>query len=468
LITKLIYANYYQFQFDDAFISFRVAEVFYDVGRPSFFKEIGTFTSTSILYPIWNNLLIYLFDLTWIGKVAFVNLILQAIVYVRIAWLLFGVSNNSISWFAACFTISALSFSPTQWVVANTGLETTLFQLVLAFCILPGGFSWVGWFSIFIRPDGLLCGISKASTDWLENKKPSTVIWHLFWAFAAFVMWVCLTYYWYGNIIPQSILAKSNHEIDRVIQIIKGIEYLFLQDYGAMTILVGSGWYMFPETRKVFFPMLFWCFLYVFVFSVFGSWWAWYVPPMLVPMHFMAGYSMIKWIDYLLSWRPIWVSFPAGLIIASLVVNSTMAYRQLSKDGTSNVIRINSSKQIAAWLTSNTKKDETVLIEPLGMIAYFAQDVRFLDYPGLSNNEMSQFLRDLPWKIPKQLTDTKTNDAVINRFKPDWVVIFPYELTAMNQVVNFDQNYTLVNTMDYYPFHERFKQAFIYKKTKSF
>jgi hypothetical protein len=462
LIIRCISASKYQFHFDDAFIAFRVSEVFAATGVPSFFKTDSIFTSTSVLYPIWNSIFIFSFKLTWIHYIAYVNILLQGLAYTRIAFVLAKDVGFSFHWFIGCCFIVVLSFSPSLWVVANTGLETSMFQLVVAFSILPGESSrWAGWFSIFVRPDGLLLGVSNLVCDFIKKKSWKI---HMRYAALAAIAWVCITWFWYGTVIPQSIMAKSNHAIDRVAQIQKGLEYLFFQDYGIYSCLIGSGLYTFKELRSHFQPMLIWIGLHVATFSLLGSWWAWYAPPILIPMLYMAALALIKWISFLEERGKPVVKFTFAGLLLLLVFESTSAWKKLSTDGQANAKRIESSKQIGTWLSSKVKQNECVMLEPLGMIAYFAPDVRFVDYPGLASREMSAFLKSLPWKIPIQLTESRTNEKVVAHFRPDWIVLFPYELEAMHQAPSFVQNYRLHKVMDYYPIHARFKNAHIYKR----
>ncbi len=467
LIVKLLFARYFQFHFDDAFISFRVTEVFAKTGVPSFFTNVPTFTSTSILYPVWNSLCFFLFNITWPQKVAYLNLFIQAVVFARIAWLLLPMAKSRLAWFCACLCVSALSFSPAQWVVANTGLETCLFQFVVAFCVLPRGRLWLGWFGVFVRPDGFLAGLSSAIHEWFTFRRKSIFYQHLFFGLGALVLWCIVTFYWFNTIIPQSIMAKSNHDIVRINQLTRGFEYLFMQDYGVFSLLIGSSLYMFPESRAHFSPMLLWCLLYTLFYSLLASWWAWYVPPLLVPLFYMSGHSVLKWIEYLENWKPAWIKLIFLSILVLFFVEFRSAYAKLSIDGEANAIRIASSKHIGTWLTDHVDKLERVLLEPLGMISYFAPTVRFLDYPGLTCPEMSEFLRKLPWKIPIQLTEVKTNQAVVDHFQPEWIIVFPYELEAMKAVKDFELHYTLKHTMNYYPNHERFKEAYIFRRNKT-
>lgn len=463
-LVILIMAWLFPYAYDDAFISFRVTENLIKTGFPFFNSGQQVYTNTSLVYPVWNGFWCLLFGQDWINKISLLNGLLQVFVLVRLATLFHSRSTEPKVWLLSILAVLPLFFSTTQLVTGNSGLETSLYQVAIAFSILPGSFKILGWFAGFIRPEGFLLGavhlVAKfwAGQPWVR---------YLFWGILVASTWLALSWFWYGTFIPQSILAKANYDLHRLDQIQNGYRYLFLQGYGFYALLIGSAWVRFPNLRAEFFPMLLWLIFYTLFFSVLASWWAWYVPPILVPVMYMAGRSTMEWYGQL---RRVPTSgffkiqYWIGFFLVFSAWEGYSSIRRKAQDSGAFQIRNLSSQKIGTWLESHIPANQTVLLEPLGLIGYYSPSVKLLDYPGLSRPEMSEFLRSLPWKIPIQLTDPKTDSAVLSRFQPDWLLLFPYEVSAFQQIIGFTNQYQKVDSLPYYPKSDRFRQAVFFKR----
>lgn len=457
----------FPYAYDDAYISYRITENFATSGYPFFTNGFPVYTNTSLIYPVWNALWFIALGSDWTNSISTVNGILQVLVLLRVAFLFYSKAANPSEWFLSCLSILPLALSGTQLATGNSGLETSFYQLVLAFSILPNSWKPLGWIAGFVRPEGFLMGLAQfISRIWDGKPWLNYMVWGIF----IFSGWLCLSIFWFGTPIPQSILAKSNYEFSRLEQIQNGYKYLFLQGYGFYSLLIGSALFAFPRLRGEFRVMLIWLGIYVLFFSLLASWWAWYVPPVLVPIQYMAGRSVMEW------WASPNFQFKnntaatAALITTFFVFTCwefSLAYERKKSESMAFLVRLQSSKKIGAWLSNHVKNQEEVLMEPLGLIGYHSPKVSFLDYPGLSRPEVSKFLHNLEWKIPIQLTDSRTDSAILAHFKPQWLVLFPYEIPAFKQIAGFDFRYQKVDSLAYYPLSERFRQAVIFKKTES-
>lgn len=457
----------FPYAYDDAFISYRITENFVATGFPFFTIGFPVYTNTSLIYPVWNALWFIALGSDWTKAISIINGLLQALVLLRLAFLFYNKTTTPGVWFLSCLSILPIAMSGTQLATGNSGLETSFYQLILAFGVLPMAWKPLAWIAGFVRPEGFLMGLAHLiSQIWVG--KP----WlrYLMWGGGIFSGWLCLSFFWFGTPIPQSILAKSNYDFSRLEQIQNGYKYLFLQGYGFYSLLIGSALFTFPVLRIEFRPLLTWLALYTLFFSLLASWWAWYVPPVLVPIQYMAGRSVMEWWtspNFLFKNK---TGAASALIVFFLVFAGwefSLARHRKESESKAFLVRLQSSKRIGAWLSNHVKKQEEVLIEPLGLIGYHSPQVSFLDYPGLSRPEMSKFLHNLEWKIPIQLTDSRTDSAILAHFKPQWLVLFPYEIPAFRRISAFDSLYQSVDSLVYYPPSERFRHAVIFKKTNT-
>lgn len=456
-------AWFFPYAYDDAYIAFRISENFVQTGSPTFAANQPIFTNTSLLYPLWNSIWIRFLGEGWVHKVPIINACLQVLILLRIAILFRKTAKNQTSWFWALLGITPIALSSTQLSVGNSGLETSLYQVFLVFGLLPGSFALIAWLSGLVRPEGFLSGVAVSINQFLDFGFKKSAISQLPKVAFAIGLYLILGWYWFGTLIPQSILAKSNYEIDRWQQIQNGLQYLFMQGYGWYALLIGATWVQFNDIRKEFRPLLIWCAGYTLFFSILASWWAWYVPPLLVPIAYMTGRSVQCWYGHfaeLKSWKwPLGV----GLVLALCIVEISSAYQRLSSQSAAFAIRETSSQKIGQWLSKNVKSNQQVLLEPLGLISYYSPNTRFLDYPGLSNPKMSNFIHQLNRKIPIQMVDIQTDSAIISHFKPNLVLLFPYEVPVFQSIENFNAQYQKLDSLSYYPNHERFRQVVIFE-----
>lgn len=460
----LTFAWRFPYAYDDAFISFRIAEHFQQTGLPFLNIDQAVYTNTSLAYPVWNGIWFGLIGPKWTDSVSLINGAFQVLIFLRLVQLFYRHSPNAGVWFLSCFSILPLTLSTTQLATGNSGLETSLYQVVIVFGLLP--FSWkpIGWLAGLVRPEGFLVGVAHLFSLKYEQKP---WVWFLIWGVGIFLVWLGLAWFWFETPIPQSILAKASYDISRWDMIRNGYRYLFLQGFGFYTLLIATAWFSIPELRNEFRPLLIWLMLYTLFFSVLASWWPWYVPPLLVPIQYMAGRSVMEWWKKTVA-NPWSLSTKMALLISFFIVFTTLetqsAFQRKSRDSAAFQVRVQSSKIIGEWLKLHVKPKETVLVEPLGLIGYFSEPVSLLDYPGLANPEMSRLLHNLPWKIPIQMTDAKTDSAVLSHFHPDWLLLFPYEIPAFQSISFFSSQYQKLDSLPYYPNHERFCQAVFFKR----
>jgi len=77
---------------------------------------------------------------------------------------------------------------------------------------------------------------------------------------------------------------------------------------------------------------------------------------------------------------------------------------------------------------------------------------------------MMAFLKTLPWKIPHRLTNSKTDSAILAKFKPDFLVIWPEEKEAFSRLSLFKENYRFTGKLPYYPELAEMDSVTVYNK----
>jgi hypothetical protein len=78
--------------------------------------------------------------------------------------------------------------------------------------------------------------------------------------------------------------------------------------------------------------------------------------------------------------------------------------------------------ELAYWINSNTPSDVTVMVEPLGMIGYYA-DRRFDDYPGLASSRVTDAVKQLGRRMSGTPVDYQALNHILLMVKPDILIL---------------------------------------------
>jgi hypothetical protein len=130
-------------------------------------------------------------------------------------------------------------------------------------------------------------------------------------------------------------------------------------------------------------------------------------------------------------------------------------------------VRLESSREIGKYIQSHIPKESSILLEPIGMVGWFAKDRTFIDYPGLATPEMSRLLRDSGKKVPHRLTDPGTNAGIIHHFKPDWILLWPEEVKACQGIPEFKNEYTCETRLAYFPAEKRMDSVSVFRRIRN-
>lgn len=310
--------------------------------------------------------------------------------------------------------------------------------------------------ALFFDPAALRSGSGRGSAR--------NVVLAVLVALLAYAPWLIWTWYYYGSPIPHTVIAKGlfvqKPGLELIIKLVKFPfrslfdvtsvndtfmpSYFFLGGwpnelvYAARFVGVVCCYYWClpsarPQGRAVSFALfLAHCYLTIMVVDV----WPWYLPSVSLLSIFVIAQiaqqvtERVKLLQSLscsechttAKTLRCLVSGGGGLLLlASVALTLTVGYQvKLQQD----IIENGNRKKIGLWLKEQAASpQETVFLECLGYIGYYSQ-LKMLDFPGLSSNEVVQARREL-----------KTNDfaPLISRLQPDWLVLRPNEINAIQE-----------------------------------
>ncbi len=283
------------------------------------------------------------------------------------------------------------------------------------------------------------------------------------WGGLIYLPWFAWAWGYYGTPIPHTIIAKS--------QITPGVDFWavlkipwrsLLGDSHLRDILLPTYWFFgdWPKwlatwayvlslpaaiawvlpwlpaaTRRVSLTL----FLGSFYFSSIIPF-PWYSPPWTV----IAALTLAG----IASWGGGSMSAPSGRLRLKLVRVTAMltVAVQVFVLGLSawqmrhqqRIIEEGVRREIGLWLRHQAEPGDTVFMECLGYIGYYS-GLKTYDYPGLSSPEVVAAIRD----------GARRFTAVIERTKPDWVVVRPFEVADTTLPQNAEWlNYDLVRSWD--------------------
>jgi hypothetical protein len=462
----VLMAGKFPFYFDDAFISFRITENIKDGIGPFLFKDQKVYSSTSLIYPYFNLIPAFLHGNSWIEFIPYWNGVLIALSFC-ICLIKSGMDLKNGLPQTSILIIMLLPwlFGHRNLIYANSGLETGLYMASIAACLHIGKFRHLSPWLIFIRPEGWLAGLAVFIDSLLRkdvkasrNLAIGLVISLICWSLAGYIL--------FGTPLPQSIAAKANHFTDRLNEIQKGLSYALFAGHFIPFAAFLFAFYRFRDYREKVRLSLIWTILYLGFFSFGAAWWPWYLPPLYAGFWYMslgAGFRILR--TYPLSGQKFFLLFTSFLIWSSWQLYSGYSAIRASSAACSK--RMEASHNLAGYLSKNPGKESSILLEPLGMMAWFGPDLRILDYPGLANKEMAAFLKQLPWKIPHRLTDIRTDSAILEHFKPDALVLWPEEEAVFRRSHAFLKHYRISSKLPYFPEEKRMDSVSVFTRIKN-
>ena len=97
-------------------------------------------------------------------------------------------------------------------------------------------------------------------------------------------------------------------------------------------------------------------------------------------------------------------------------------------------------KAVGVWLSEHAAEGDSVHSEPIGYIGFYSK-LKVYDWPGLQSPEVVELRHQYG----------NRRDKVIKALMPDWLVLRPYELLQLSQLLKFEGAYDLAMVFDQIP-----------------
>lgn len=450
------------FTYDDAWIALRVARNLADHGQLVFNLGEHLQTATSNLYAL---LLAFTYKMVgdgdavlgvwrWIGVVA--DSLTAVIVYLLIAGdaVYSEASDNkgkAIDYAALTGGMFYAGLS-TSIIPAVGGLETPIFvfSVALFFLLLQKG--WletavlVGILSVLLRPEGALVFlISLMACAWrycIDRKAFRLKLAML--AILTFALYELAVVFYFGSLIPQTAIAKALTRGEAGAQWLALLKPLYFSLATApLAILSLMGVVRLLLRRSDLYPLVLFTVGYSAFISVFGSWWPWYKPPVMLFYAVTIGLGC-RWIFVAIS--PERHSGIVSFAIFSLMivtfagvgVKTVYAARALLHSPYITMV------ELSDWIVSNVSEDKVVMLEPLGVFGYHVPH-KVYDYPGLASSQVTDSLARIPPPRDRSPADPRVFPAVVADVKPSVIILRDAEFFATEQALR---------DLDYHDVHQ--------------
>jgi len=410
--------------FEDALITFRYAEnvasgngFVYNIDE----RVLGTTT------PLWTFMLAGVkyagADLFSASKI--LSILFDTITCLLIAAIMYPFGVRIAVLFAAFFATS-----PAIIPVTISGMETSLLLCSMSVALL--GYTrkdilfGVGLaLTILTRIDGILYAAVFAGMGLLRDRK--WILRQLVITCLCCLPWYIFSFIYFGNILPQSLLAKRavyQLEINSSAAPFLGTFTPFLDSHflkilikTAMLILLGTGIVLLFRRKSVILPICLFFLLYslIFMFSrviIF----IWY----LIPPIFVSYVLLAVAIDWYISKAQKNISsrilhnalFPF-LLIAIFSLNIVFIQVKIENWGQVQKFEKEVRQTIGLWLKNNAKPGSKIFLEPIGYIGYFAgSELNIQDEIGLLT----------PIAAKHRNNSTNWYIKTVQTLKPDYII----------------------------------------------
>ena len=433
------------FFYDDGMIVLRVAE---NIARgDGFCYNIGEHlqAATSLLWTLIAAAVWKLFPSSSFLAIRLLGSLLDSFAAVGIAlMLMFGrssgegrvnppgsdpiVSALAAGLFYACASTSALA--------GPSGLETGLYTLLIAASFFALINSYIraaiilSVLLVMVRPDGVLVATTFAFFVLTRNRR------HL--AFVSITYLTCGLAYvlgahsYFHSILPQTVLAKQLFARSAENEWGLVIHHFFLGPAAPTGLLALLGIVEIVRRHPELRAFLLWSALYVTCFATFSQWWPWYLPPVVLVYSVCVGVGLelalriaLETLDLTRYLIPIGVALSLMLALAM----TALTIQKVHPMSQAQTLRLERGQRVASVLTRASSKNDTIMLEPLGIIGFYTPRT-FYDYPGLASPKTTEVLKTLHTRISKVPDDPRVMKLLLANVKPDWLVLRQAEYDA--------------------------------------
>lgn len=474
-LIPLIYAIYTQQIWEDFLITLRFSENLAQGNGMVYFGAEKIYGFTSALEMLVLALCSFISKGASYLTIIWLYRIISALVLSLgciLLFLSFSEENKKINFKAFALILLCLTEVKTIAFSAN-GMETAFLFFFFSwfiFLVTAGllknylylGICFAGF--IWTRPDGCIYILALSLSLVLFNTLPRKIILKIIFKAIAlsallYSPWLILSWFYYGNPIPHTILAKKHLLIfpAGAEEFIAKLGIVFENTLGPIYYRSESsswpGWIRFFTRITGFFAFIYWLlpiknkisriasftYFLLCLYMVPIRKFPWYFPPLgLLTLIVIAGSLFKKNIILNLI---IFLSLFLPLVYIFSVSSYQMRIQQQE-------IEINVRRQAGLWLKENVKDNKTVYSESLGYIGYFSK-AKMLDYPGLVSAEVREFLKNNP---------TADFYVAADNLKPDWMVLRRHEAINLSLLsVYFRLHYQQAASFDATPNLEKYQ-----------
>jgi len=311
-------------------------------------------------------------------------------------------------------------------LVASHGLETGLYTCAIAAAFLALRREKVGPCLVastacaLLRPEGALVPLVVLAARFAATRR--LPLRELAWVSLAALPYAVFAVLYYGSVLPQTVVAKS------LVERSTAAEWWFIAQKlwlgaPASAILGTAAWIgaVLLRRRPTLIPIVGWGAAYLALFSSLGSWWPWYVPPVLLAFFALAGTGLAAATRAIAPPRLARVALALAMPgVAPLLARDTMA--KAERNLGSSAATYAQMREAAEWVNEHTAPTATVMLEPLGIFGYHVDRV-VEDYPGLASRRVTNAMKRLNRAVGGNPQDHEALRAAIDMVKPEVLVL---------------------------------------------
>lgn len=453
VLIRIIFFFYVDRTWEDALITVLHAENFRNgLGLTHFHNgqpPVHGFTSPlSVLIPLLGEFIHPKFGIILIKIVS----ILSSAVAVFYCYAICRHPKINIAQLFALVASMYVAFEYQQILWGMSGLETQIVVTILLISMYylidyrpdknyPLGIT-LG-FCMLARPDMLFWCIIAGFCVLAKNPKSFLKVFG--WAFLIYLPWLIFTVFYYGSVIPNTIIAKTlgygsapmSHSWYIFPRVCMRIHYIFLtlapgfSGYGTACQKLFNGFFIINSIlllsgigsinvifKKrdaigiVGFFIVYSLYYFFFVVIIFG----WYLPPINAVAIVLAALGLDTLSKYFKYKFFYWLLCFLGIIYILILIYFLPLFFKTDKDiqiYIDNGVR----KNVGLYLNQVMKKSDTVALEPLGYSSYYSRRDIY-DTPGLCNKRVVEYYKAL------SIYDRNLYN-IIQHFYPNYTVLRP-------------------------------------------
>ncbi|HVD97583.1 MAG TPA: hypothetical protein VNB90_05205 [Cytophagaceae bacterium] len=269
-----------------------------------------------------------------------------------------------------------------------------------------------------------------------------------------YLPWILITWYYYGDPIPNTIHAKSVAKSYDALHVISEfvnfplslfsrtnttclLSGLFMPGYAVffekwynlelagriISTLAFCGFFLplIPRSGRAISFSIYMIVFYLTALSGQGGM-PWYLPNVSIQVIIFLGIFLNAL--YTRFRTPIVLGVGYLFLAWTIVILLFGSYHLKTQQ---RIVEYGNRKKIGTWLHTQAQgRRETVFMECLGYMGYFSQ-LKTYDFPGMSSPEVVAVLKE------GKKTGDVTYSRVIDKLRPDWVVLRPWEVKNVQQ-----------------------------------